>query len=113
MSPNLDLDETFWSVKFSDKPFQTYAWGVDVLTAIRGARQEVDTAPNSGALVRRAVYKEWNHGTEHYTNGGQFIKDTSKPCVQCGTPVEFHTHRTELGFCLECSNKYWNHELDV
>jgi len=112
MIGNLETEPRFWSVKFSDKPYQTYAWGVDVLSAISEARQEIDTPPNSGALVRPAVYKEWNHGTEHYTNGGGFIKDTSKPCVECGTPVEFHTHKTELGFCVDCSNDYFNHTCD-
>ena len=113
MSHNLETEQRFWSVKFTDKPYAIYSWGDDPLTAISAARQEVDTQPNSGALVRPAVYKEWNHGTEHFTNGGDFIRDTSKPCRECGEPVEFHAHRTELGYCLNCSWAYWNHELDT
>jgi hypothetical protein len=113
MITNLETEPRFWSVKFADKPYAIYSWGDDAINAISAARQEVDTATNSGALVRPAVYKEWNHGTEHYTNGGDFIRDTSKPCSECGTPVEFHTHKTELGFCVDCSWRYWNHELEA
>jgi hypothetical protein len=112
MSHNLETEERFWSVKFADKPYEIHAWGTTPLTAISGARQEVETAPNSGALVRPAVFGELDWGTEHFTNGGDFIRDTSKPCRECGEPVEFHTHRTELGYCLECSWKYWNGELE-
>jgi hypothetical protein len=112
MTANLETEERFWYVKFADRPFNTYAWGTTPLTAISEARQEVDTKPNSGALVRPAVYKEWNHGTEHYMNGGDFIRDTSKPCRECSEPVPFHHYKEELGYCLECSWRYWNGELE-
>ena len=117
MTANLETEERFWSVKFSNMPYQVYAYGVDPLHAIREAGAELltdamDKTPLGGALVRPAVYKEWNHGTEHYTNGGDFIRDTSKPCRECSEPVPFHHYKEELGYCLECSNKYWNGELE-
>lgn len=107
-----DLEERYWSVKFASVPYEVYAFGVDPFTAIRGAREELGDYQLAGALVRPAVYKEWDYGTEHFTNGGQFIKDTSKPCRQCGTPVPFHTHKQELGFCLECSDAFWSDALN-
>lgn len=36
----------------------------------------------------------------------------TKPCVNCGLGVEADIWEEELGFCVECSHKYWNHELD-
>lgn len=116
MSPQ-DIQQRFWSVKFATMPYEVYTFGVDPFTAISGAREELltdamDTTPLGGALVRPAVYKEWDYGTEHYTNGGEFIKDTSKPCRECGEPVPFHTHKAELGFCLECSNAFWSDALN-
>jgi len=112
MTANLETKERFWSVKFADKPYEIHAWGTTPLTAISGARQEVETAPNSGALVRPAVFGELDWGTEHFTNGGDFIRDTSRPCRECSEPVPFHHYKEELGYCLECSNKYWNGELE-
>ena len=38
------------------------------------------------------------------------------PCKnfgQCGTKVDEDIWSEELGLCLECSNKYWNHEIDL
>lgn len=117
-----DKEPIYYRIKFQALPYEVYEYGDTALDAIRHAKAQTywagcDTGtdlPHLGSVTARpAVYKEWNHGTEHYTNGGDFIKDTSKPCVECGTPVEFHTHKTELGFCVECSWKYWNHELDA
>jgi hypothetical protein len=109
--------DKYWSVKFSTMPYEVYAYGADPFTAISEARAELltdamDTTPLGGALVRPAVHKEWDFGTEHYTNGGDFIQDTSKPCRECGTPVPFHTHREELGFCQPCQSAYFNHTCD-
>jgi hypothetical protein len=101
-----DVEERFWSVKFSSVPYEVYAYGLDPLTAIYEARQEFGGEFMGGALVRPAVYKEWDYGTELFTNGGDFIKDTSKPCRECGEPVPFHTHREELGFCQPCQSAY-------
>jgi len=33
-----------------------------------------------------------------------------RKCNDCDTDVEHDVWFTELGMCLECSNKYWNHE---
>jgi hypothetical protein len=116
MNPQ-ELQERYWSVKFSAMPYEVYAYGIDARSAISEARKELyfdgqdteTTLPElRGALVRPAVYKEWAYGTEHYTNGGDFIRDTSKPCRECGTPVPFHTHREELGFCQPCQSAYFD-----
>jgi len=32
------------------------------------------------------------------------------PCVDCGEPVDAEIHAEELGMCVECSNKYFDHE---
>ena len=108
-----DLEERYWSVKFATVPYEVYAYGVNPFTAIYEARQEFEGEAMGGALVRPAVYKEWDYGTEHFTNGGDFIKDTSKPCRECSEPVPFHHYKEELGFCVECSNKFWNGEVDA
>lgn len=113
----LDLQERYWSVKFASMPYEVFAYGVDARSAISEARKDIYFAGNDtetplpdlkGALVRPAVYKEWAYGTEHFTNGGGFIEDTSKPCRECGTPVPFHTHREELGFCQPCQSAYFD-----
>ena len=40
----------------------------------------------------------------HYTE--------SRPCVACATDVEHDIWFEELGFCVDCSHAYFNHELD-
>jgi hypothetical protein len=37
--------------------------------------------------------------TEHYLS-----------CDKCGDPVKDDVHAEELGMCVECSNRYFNHE---
>ena len=108
-----DVQERYWSVKFSSVPYEVYAYGLDPLTAIYEARQECGGEYMGGALVRPAVFGELDWSTEHFTNGGGFIRDTAKPCRECGEPVPFHTHKEELGFCVECSHKFWNGEVDA
>lgn len=107
-------DQRYYRVKFANVPHEVYEWApnatVAILDALDNLLDDGHPEPLGNAAVRPAAYKEWNHGTEHYTNGGDFIQDTSKPCRECAAPVPFHTHREELGLCLECSNKYWSHE---
>jgi hypothetical protein len=108
--------ENYYRIKFQGLPYDVFEYGVTALDAVKVARTEAinagidtDTPLNLGnATARPAVYKEWNYGTEHYTNGGDFIRDTSKPCRECGTPVPFHTHREELGFCQPCQSAYFD-----
>lgn len=38
------------------------------------------------------------------------MKTETTPCVECGTPVDSDIHEEELGFCLDCSNDYWEHK---
>lgn len=32
------------------------------------------------------------------------------PCDNCGTAIPADVHSEELGFCLPCSNKFWEHK---
>lgn len=75
--------ENYYSVKFANMPYEVFAYGENPLSAIREARAELyeagadtetDLPSLGGALVRRAVYKEWDYGTKNYTNGGGFIR---------------------------------------
>ena len=34
----------------------------------------------------------------------------TRPCIYCHIAVEHDTWFSELGMCLDCSNKYYNHE---
>lgn len=34
------------------------------------------------------------------------------PCIRCADPVNFEVSEEELGFCVECSNLFWEHKLD-
>lgn len=34
------------------------------------------------------------------------------PCINCGTDVPRAVHKEEMGFCPECQEKWFNHELD-
>jgi hypothetical protein len=75
--------ENYYRIKFQGLPYDVYEYGTDALDAIRHAKAETyyagyDTETNlnlGGATVRPAVYKEWDYGTERYTNGGQFLRD--------------------------------------
>lgn len=33
----------------------------------------------------------------------------TEPCINCGTPVDKDIHKEELGYCVDCSHKYYNH----
>jgi hypothetical protein len=32
------------------------------------------------------------------------------PCDKCGEPIQADIHAEELGMCIDCSNRYFNHE---
>jgi len=38
------------------------------------------------------------------------MKTATTPCDECGTLIDTDIHAEELGMCVECSYKYWNHE---
>jgi hypothetical protein len=40
------------------------------------------------------------------------IEEPLTPCNVCGTMIPTDIHREELGFCVDCSNDYFNHDLD-
>ena len=33
-------------------------------------------------------------------------------CVECGVMMPSDVHAEELGMCLECSNRFWEHGQD-
>lgn len=64
--------QSFYRIKFDGLPHEVYEYGTDALTAISTARTDLNAS--GSAIARPAVYKEWNYGTERYTNGGNFIR---------------------------------------
>ncbi len=49
-------------------------------------------------------------GNQEYESNGYL------PCNRfghCGEYVEEDIWKEELGFCLDCSDLYWNHKLDI
>lgn len=36
-----------------------------------------------------------------------------KPCINCALEIDSDIWEEELGLCLECSNAYFNHEIDL
>jgi len=36
----------------------------------------------------------------------------TRPCIRCNSPVDAEVYEEELGFCLDCSNLYWDDKLD-
>lgn len=107
------LEEKFYTVRFRAVPYEVHAYGVNPKDAIAAAAEEIGRPELVNGMVRPAVYGELDYGPEHFTNGGDFIRDTSKPCRNCGTAVKFYTYKEELGYCVDCSNLFWNGELDA
>jgi len=35
-----------------------------------------------------------------------------RPCVKCGVEMDADVHEEEMGMCLECSNRFWDHGKD-
>lgn len=74
--------QSYYRIKFNGLPYDLFEYGATALEAIATARAETldagldtDTSLNLGnATARLAVYKEWNYGTERFTNGGDFIR---------------------------------------
>ncbi len=73
--------QNYYRIKFTGVPHEVYEYGTDALNAINTAKDALANAHTplyrsdlGSALVRPAVYKEWNHRPEQYTNGGQFIR---------------------------------------
>lgn len=80
----------------------SYVWAVNALAAIQTVK---DGDKISGAMSARvALLKEWNRPLTHAGN----LYPYTRPCFECATPVDFDTHREELGLCLECSNAYFD-----
>ena len=46
-------------------------------------------------------------GEQEYESTGFF------PCIYCGEKLDEDIWVEEVGLCLECSNKYWNHKIDL
>lgn len=69
--------ENYYRITFSNVPHELYEYGATALQAVSTA---IDDLLDEGweslgaSTVRPAVYKEWNYGTERYTNGGEFLR---------------------------------------
>lgn len=74
----LEKQETYYRIKFANVAYEVYEYGETALQAIGDALDDLldggHPEPLGAALARPAVYKEWNHGTWRYTNGGDFIR---------------------------------------
>lgn len=66
--------ENYYRLHFANDISEVYAYGVNALTAIANARADMSDIELGSAIARPAVYKEWNYGTERYTNGGEFLR---------------------------------------
>ncbi len=65
--------------------------------------------PNHGGNFDCNSFCRICEGEQEYLSNG-FL-----PCQRfhwCGNQVEEEIWREELGFCLDCSHLYWNHQLD-
>jgi hypothetical protein len=69
---NESLEPNYYRIKFAYLPYDTWEYGNTAKEAIQVARQNfADYGKYLGnATARQAVYKEWNYGTEYWTNGG-------------------------------------------
>lgn len=72
--------QNYYRIKFAGMPYDLYEYGATALDAIATAKDELANAHTplsrkdlGNATARPAVYKEWNYGPEHYTNGGDFL----------------------------------------
>jgi hypothetical protein len=45
---------------------------------------------------------------EQLEAGNDWLESTT-PCIECATPVATDVHAEELGYCLDCSNAYFDH----
>lgn len=52
--------------------------------------------------------RRWSH--DEPVGTGLFTFTAHKGCVKCDVPVKADIHTEELGMCLFCSNKYFDHE---
>lgn len=74
--------ENYYRIKFEGLPYEVYQYGRTATSAILNARlEQMDAGLDTetffalgSASARRAVYKEWNNGTENYTIGGGFSR---------------------------------------
>ena len=52
--------------------------------------------------------RRWSH--DEPTGTGLFTFAILRSCDKCGEPIDKDIHAEELGMCIECSNKYFDHE---
>ena len=52
--------------------------------------------------------RRWSH--DEPVGTGLFTFSHHKGCDKCGEPVQGLIHAEEMGMCIECSNKYFDHE---
>lgn len=66
--------ENYYRLRFANDISEVYAYGVNALDAIANARNDMADVELGNATARPAVHKEWNYGTERFTNGGGFTR---------------------------------------
>jgi hypothetical protein len=54
--------------------------------------------------------RRWSH--DEPVGTGLFTFAILRSCDKCGMPIDKDIHAEELGMCVECSNKYFDHEED-
>lgn len=69
--------ENYYRIKFANVAYDVFEYGETAKAAIWNALDDLldggHAEPLGNATARQAVYKEWNYGTDRYTNGGGFI----------------------------------------
>jgi hypothetical protein len=52
--------------------------------------------------------RRWSH--DEPVGTGLFTFTVYRSCDKCGEPIEKDIHIEEMGMCVDCSNKYFDHE---
>jgi hypothetical protein len=71
---------------------------------------------NGDFTLRYKLSKDYTELTcvrsSHDEYGSLFtiVKMPTLPCDKCGEQINADVHKEELGMCVECSNKYFDHE---
>jgi hypothetical protein len=72
--------------------------------ALDGGDFRIEWYWEDGELTAR----RWSH--DEPVGTGLFTFTVFRSCDKCGEPIEKDIHIEELGMCVDCSNKYFDHE---
>jgi uncharacterized protein YwgA len=62
-----------------------------------------------GDINRRIAIAMYGWYSQRLTEEVEKLLVLTLPCVECGESVDADIHAEELGFCLDCSNAYFDH----